>query len=83
MFSKSSVILEISCQTIREEMTNYLEGDVTPELRTRIESHLADCTGCRIYYDGVRQVIHILGKAELIELPAGFSQRLYSRLTKL
>jgi hypothetical protein len=80
---KSSVILEISCRAIREELTNYLEGDVTTELKTRIESHLARCTRCRVYYDSIRQVIHTLGKAEMIELPAGFSQRLYSRVAKL
>jgi predicted anti-sigma-YlaC factor YlaD len=80
---KSTVALEISCRQVREELTNYMEGDITPELRERVESHLAACSGCRVYYDNVRQVIRILGETEPIELPAGFSQRLYSRLMNL
>ena len=82
MVSKSAFVLEISCWEVREELTNYLEGDVPPELRARIESHLAECGDCRLYYDSVRRVIWIIGKTELIELPVGFSQRLHSRLMK-
>jgi len=81
--SKSAFVRKISCREVREELTNYLEGDVTRELRTRLESHLAGCTGCRLYYNDVRRVIRTLGKTEVIELPAGFSQRLYSRLANL
>jgi predicted anti-sigma-YlaC factor YlaD len=77
---KGTVVLEVSCREVREELTNFVEGDITPELRARIESHLAACLGCRVYYDSIRQVIRILGETEAIELPAGFSQRLYSRL---
>lgn len=76
-------LLEVSCRETRKELTNYIEPDLAPELRARIESHLSGCTGCRIYYDSVRQVIRILGQTELIELPPGFSQRLYSRLVNL
>jgi len=80
---KGTVVLEISCREVREELTNYSEGDITPELRARIESHLAACSGCRVYFHSVRQVIRILRGTELIELPVGFSQRLYSRLMNL
>ena len=83
MVSTSGFFLEISCREVREELMDYLENDVTHELRTRIESHLAGCTGCWLYYDGVRRVIRIIGNTKVIELPAGFSQRLYSRLANL
>jgi predicted anti-sigma-YlaC factor YlaD len=81
--SKSGFVLGIPCREAREELTNYLEGDVTPELRARIEWHLAKCTSCCPYYDSVRRLIRMLGETRLIELPAGFSQRLYSRLVNL
>lgn len=83
MVPTNTIALEISCREVREELANYLEGDLTLQLRLRIESHLARCTGCRAYYDGIRRVVLILGKTEVIELPVGFSQRLYSRLLNL
>lgn len=83
MISKNTTVLEISCRQVREELTNYLEADVTPELRARIDWHLSGCTSCRAYYDSVQGVIRVLGKMELIELPPGFSQRLHSLLADL
>ena len=83
MILKNTTGLEISCPQVREELTNYLEADITPELRARIDWHLSGCASCRAYYDSVQGVIRILGETELIELPSGFSQRLRSRLGDL
>jgi predicted anti-sigma-YlaC factor YlaD len=74
-------LLEISCVEVRRELSNYLEEDVFPALRQRIDAHVARCGGCRAVYDGVRNVIQLCSGGEVLELPKGFSQRLYSRLT--
>jgi predicted anti-sigma-YlaC factor YlaD len=50
------------------------------QLRARIDVHRRNCHHCRAVYDGVRNVVQLLGSEESIELPAGFSQRLYKRL---
>jgi Putative zinc-finger len=73
-------ILEIDCYEVRRELVNYMEEDLEPELRDRIDAHLRNCHHCTAVYDGVRNVVHLLGSEESIELPAGFSQRLYKRL---
>jgi predicted anti-sigma-YlaC factor YlaD len=73
-------LLEISCKEVRSELSNYFEEDVTPVLRQRIQAHVNACGGCRALYDGVRDVIRLCGAREVLELPKGFSQRLYSRL---
>ena len=79
MSQKTSVI-EIDCQQVRRELSNYLEGDLTPELRYQIESHLAGCKHCAAVHDGMRNVVHLLGNDKLLELPEGFGKRLYQRL---
>ncbi len=78
--SQNSNIVEIDCYQVRRELSDYLEGDVSPELRLRIEEHLQTCDHCRAVYDGLRNIVRLLGDEEAIELPEGFSRRLYKRL---
>jgi len=72
--------MEISCREVRQELANYMEDDVTQDLRLRIEKHFSRCDGCSALYDGLRQVIYLVNDSDLIELPAGLSQRLFQRL---
>jgi len=72
-------VIEIDCYQVRRELSDYLEGDVAPELRTQIEAHLRSCNHCTAVYDGIRNVMHLLSGEKVIELPAGFSRRLYER----
>jgi Putative zinc-finger len=73
-------IMNISCQEVRKELANYMEDDVSAELRFRIERHFLSCDGCNAIYDGLRNVIRLVGSTEIIELPEGFSRRLYERI---
>ena len=73
-------LVEISCQKVWRELTNYMEGDVTAELRGRIAQHLSMCAHCRAVYDGSRNVIQLVGNGKTFELPSGFSRRFYDRL---
>jgi anti-sigma factor (TIGR02949 family) len=72
--------MEISCREVRQELANYMEDDITEDLRSRIERHFQRCDGCSALYDGLRQVIYLVNESDLIELPAGLSQRLFQRL---
>ena len=72
--------MEISCREVRKELANYMEDDITEDLRLRIERHFLRCDGCSTLYDGLRQVIYLVNESDLIELPVGLSQRLFQRL---
>jgi hypothetical protein len=72
--------LDITCQEVWRELTNYMEGDVTAEMRKRIAEHLSACPHCRAVYDGSKNVVQLLGNGRSFELPSGFSRRLYDRL---
>jgi len=72
--------VEIDCQHVWKELTNYIEGDITPEMRDQITHHLRGCRHCTAVYDGTRNVVKLLGDEKAIELPEGFSSRLYQRL---
>jgi len=72
--------MEISCTDVRRELSNYIENDLTLELRLQIEAHFAACRGCTAIYDGVLNVIRLVSDGRVLELPTGFSRRLYQRL---
>jgi anti-sigma factor (TIGR02949 family) len=72
--------VEIDCHAVRRELVDYMEGDLTEELRARIEQHLGKCDHCTAVYDGVQNVVRLLGDKNAIDLPLGFSRRLYARI---
>ena len=73
-------VVEIDCRQVWKELTNYMEGDLIPEMRERIAHHLQACRHCKAIYDGTRNVVRLLGDKKSIELPKGFSERLFNRL---
>ena len=73
-------VVEIDCRQVWKELTNYMEGDLMPEMRDRITRHLRECRHCTAIYDGTRNVVYLLGDERSIELPEGFSGRLFDRL---
>ena len=77
--SPKRTVIELDCYSVRRGLSNYLESDLTPELRLEIEKHLACCSHCRALHDGTRNIVQLLGDERAIDLPEGFSRRLYGR----
>jgi anti-sigma factor RsiW len=59
----------ISCQEVVEVITDYLEGELSPEEVAIFEAHLELCDGCRWYLDQVRITIATVGRIEETEVP--------------
>jgi predicted anti-sigma-YlaC factor YlaD len=74
--------MELTCAEVLRELSNYIDDDVTAELRARITAHVTGCSGCKAIYDGVRNLILLVGAGETIPLPEGFSQRLRQRFAR-
>ena len=72
--------IEISCQEVWREISNYIDGDVSAELRTRMQQHFEDCSHCAAILDGANNVVQLVGDGRAFPLPTGFSERLRQRL---
>ena len=70
----------VNCEQVWSEVSNYLEGDVSEELRSAIEEHVRGCNKCTAVLDGTRNVLVLYGDERMLEVPLGFSQRLRRRL---
>lgn len=75
--------IEISCVEVWREISNYLDGDISPELRERMEAHFKACAHCTAVLDGTRNVVGLIGDGRLFQIPDGFSKRLYKKVQKL
>jgi len=50
----------MSCQEIREQLNDYVDGELATDVEHRVEEHLAACAGCR---EDVRQLRSLLEAA--------------------
>ncbi len=70
----------VNCEHVWSEVSNYLDDEVTPELRAAMEEHLRGCKHCSAVIAGTRNVIQLYGDQRLLEVPGGFSERMEQRL---
>jgi DcmR-like sensory protein/putative zinc finger protein len=75
------MVIELKCEEVWREISNYLDADVSPELRCRLEAHYQGCRHCTAVLDGTRNIVRLSADGRLLDLPQGFGERLYSRLT--
>ena len=59
----------ISCEEFFAEFADYLEGQVSPEVRQELELHLSQCRACHVLYDSSRKTIKIVSESDSFELP--------------
>lgn len=79
-------IVEIGCEHVILQISSYIDGEITSDLRARMEDHIRGCKHCAAVLDGTTNTLRLLadGRAfdQLFPLPAGFSERLRQRLAQ-
>jgi hypothetical protein len=72
----------VHCEQVWQEISNYIEGDVSADLRAAMDEHFRTCAHCKSVLEGTRNVIRLYGDERMIEVPLGFSRRMERRLVK-
>jgi hypothetical protein len=72
----------LNCEQVWREVSNYLDGDVDAALRSSMDEHFRTCQRCASVLAGTRNVVQLYGDERMLEVPAGFSQRLEKGLEK-
>ena len=70
----------VTCEQVRQQLSNFIDRDVDPTLRAEIEAHLAMCRRCSVLHDSLRKVLIIVADERTFELPVGYSERLHTFL---
>ena len=72
--------MTLDCKHVWTQVSEYIDGSVTAEMREAIERHLANCRHCSAVYDSTRNILVLVGDERTFEVPAGFGERLHTRL---
>ena len=66
----------ISCADFLAQLSNYVEGDLSGDLRAQLEFHASHCRSCTVLLDSTRKTIRILADAECFDLPSDVCSRI-------
>ena len=69
-----------SCEDVRAALSNYMDGDVSPDLRRELERHLSECRTCQVLYDTTRKTLHVVTNVGSFEVPEEVSELLVKRI---
>jgi predicted anti-sigma-YlaC factor YlaD len=73
----------LDCREVLDNLSNYIDGEGSEELRKAIELHISRCGRCRVVFDTTGKMLKIVMDVEPFEVPLGVSARLYARIEKV
>jgi anti-sigma factor RsiW len=73
----------VHCKDVFENLSCYIDGDGSVELREALERHIAHCRRCSVVADTTKRTLRIVVDVKPFEVPLGVSARLYARLEKI
>jgi anti-sigma factor RsiW len=73
----------IDCKTFLANLSDYVDGEVSGEVRRALEEHVGRCRRCGVILDTTKKALKIVLDAEPFEVPLAVSARLYARLEEV
>ena len=70
----------ITCEEFLAEFGDYLEHQVSTEVRKELELHLSQCRACHVLYDSSRKTIKIVTESSSFDLPESVSNPIIDRV---
>lgn len=67
---------ELTCEEVVRIVSDYLEGALSDEDASRVESHLAICPGCVNYLEQMREIVRMSGMLTEEQIPEQEKERL-------
>ena len=73
----------MDCKDVLANLSCYIDGEGSDELRRALEEHISRCRRCRVVFDSTDKMLKIVTDADPFEVPLAVSARLYTRLEKV
>ena len=70
----------ITCEEFFVEFADYLENQVSSEVRQELELHLSQCRACHVLYDSTRKTVRIVSESNSFELPQNIFDPIIDRV---
>jgi predicted anti-sigma-YlaC factor YlaD len=72
--------MTLNCKHVWAQVSDYIDGTVTPEMKADIERHLAHCRYCSAVLDSTRNILVLVADERTFEVPIGYGERLHGSL---
>jgi anti-sigma factor RsiW len=72
----------LTCKEFLQELNDYLDETVDPELRRRIEAHITQCPNCFVILDTTKKTIQVYKGVQPQTLPADVQARLLKAMER-
>jgi anti-sigma factor RsiW len=70
----------VKCTEFLQELTDYLDGKISENLKIELDEHLHWCHECHVVMNTTKKTIEIYRDNELYELPEGLRGRLHDAI---
>ena len=72
--------MSIECKEHLGCLSDYVDGELDPELCAELERHMAECGDCRVVVDTLRKTVSLYRSYGHEDLPPDAKERLYAVL---
>jgi len=73
----------LSCRHVLDELSNLIDGEVSPEVKKALEEHLAKCRRCSLTYSTTRKALLIVSDTGAFEIPVDMDARLREKVREI
>jgi len=72
----------VKCNDFLKELSDYLDGRITEDLKTELDEHLHWCHECHVVMNTTKKTIEIYRDNQIYELPTSLRTRLHDAIMK-
>lgn len=72
----------LTCKRFLQELTDFLEEKLDPDMRAELQKHLNECPNCWVVCDTTKKTVKIFKGMQAQVLPSGVQTRLLDYLAK-
>ena len=72
----------MTCTDFLSQLTDYFDGQISPELLEEVRAHTASCHHCEVVLDTTRNTISVYRDHEVYEVSTEFRERLHAAIMK-
>lgn len=68
------------CRDMLGKMSDYLDGELDPELCAELEKHISGCTNCRLMVNTMKMTVQLCKDGACEDLPEEFQDKFQAKL---
>ncbi|HEX2918682.1 MAG TPA: zf-HC2 domain-containing protein [Edaphobacter sp.] len=70
----------MNCTDFLSQLTDYFDGQISPELLEEVRAHLAGCSHCEVVLNTTRRTIEVYRNNEIYDISEELQEKLHSAI---